>query len=109
MSATADPFAHVPAWQLSIRAKCAHPTGRFVPFEPGDVQQSIPDRFHSCVRQHGDRLAVQAGTHSLTYRELNRAANGWRGPSWRSEATDGNRSRSCSIMASRSSPQSWGR
>ena len=75
MSAAADPFAHVPAWQLSIRAKCAHPTGRFVPFEPGDVQQSIPDRFHSCVCQHGDRLAVQAGKHSLTYRDLNRAAN----------------------------------
>lgn len=75
MSDVPDPLAHTPAWQRSIRAKCVHPTGRFMRFREEDIEQSIPDRFHSCVCKYPDRLAVQSGNHVLTYHDLNRAAN----------------------------------
>jgi len=61
--------------QQSIRAKCFHPTGRFVEFKKEEIEQSIPDRFEQMVCMHPDRLAVKTKTESLTYDELNRAAN----------------------------------
>ena len=75
MSDPSDPLSRTPAWQRSIRDRCVHPAGSFMRFRHEDVEQSIPDRFLSCVRRDPDRLAVQSGPHALTYRELNGAAN----------------------------------
>ena len=75
MLGVADPLAQAPAWQRSIRARCVHPAGAFTRFEKEDIEQSIPDRFHACVRRYPDRLAVQSGDHAMTYRDLDRAAN----------------------------------
>jgi len=47
----------------------------FVPFKKEEVEQSIPDRFEQQVSRFGDRLAISARSHQLTYEELNRAAN----------------------------------
>ena len=75
MGDPSDPLSRTPAWQRSIRDRCVHPAGSFMRFRHEDVEQSIPDRFLSCVRRDPDRLAVQSGPHALTYRELNGAAN----------------------------------
>ena len=47
----------------------------FEDFRPEDEEQSIVDRFEQQVLRHGDRLAVQGPHSSLTYTELNAAAN----------------------------------
>lgn len=49
--------------------------GAFVPFERGEIEQSIPARFEEQVRRHPDRLAVKTAEHAWTYDALNRAAN----------------------------------
>jgi amino acid adenylation domain-containing protein len=66
---------NVPPDQRAIRAKCFHPTGTFVPFERGEIEQSIPERFESIARKYPQALAVKTKTDSLTYGELNNAAN----------------------------------
>jgi hypothetical protein len=40
-----------------------------------DVEISIPERFEKIVRQHPEKVALKKGTHSLTYGQLNEAAN----------------------------------
>jgi amino acid adenylation domain-containing protein len=47
----------------------------FVEFKKEDIERSIPDRFERQVRQYPLRLAVKDRGKSLTYDELNRAAN----------------------------------
>jgi len=66
---------NVPPEQEAIRAKCIHPSATFVEFPKEDVQTSIPARFEKIVRLHPDRMAVKIGGCSLTYDQLNRAAN----------------------------------
>jgi len=61
--------------QQSIRAKCFHPTGRFVEFKREEIEQSIPDRFEQMVRLYPDRIAVKMGDEVVTYAELNAMAN----------------------------------
>lgn len=39
----------LPPEQEGIRAKCFHPTGKFVEF-PKEVEQSIPERFERIVK-----------------------------------------------------------
>ena len=51
-------------------ANCA-----FCPFEDGEVEQSIPQRFEQQVHAYGDRLAVRWDGRSYTYAELNATAN----------------------------------
>ena len=51
------------------------PTTSFIEFDREDVERSIPDRFEQQVRQYPDRLAVETDQGSLSYHELNRAAN----------------------------------
>jgi len=63
------------ARQQSIRARCFHPTGRFVEFKKEEIEQSISNRFEEQVRRYPDRLAVKTKNHTLTYDALNRAAN----------------------------------
>jgi amino acid adenylation domain-containing protein len=65
----------LPTEQLRIRAKCVHPTGRFVPFESMAIERSISERFEQMVALHPDRIAVSTTTQVLTYDELNQRAN----------------------------------
>ncbi len=51
------------------------PGASFVPFGKADIEQSISARFERQVEKYGDRLAGKDGDSSLSYRELNRAAN----------------------------------
>ena len=66
---------NLPPEQEVIRAKCFHPSGKFVEFPEEDVEISIPERFEKIAQLYPDRLAVRVGNHSLSYDELNRAAN----------------------------------
>ena len=76
----------LPPEQQAIRAKCFHPTGKFVAFEREEIEQSIPERFEKIVRQFPERVAVKSKENEITYDALNRAANrlarailAWRG------------------------------
>jgi amino acid adenylation domain-containing protein len=61
--------------QQDVIAKCFHPLGGFVEFKREDIEQSIPDRFEQMVRKYSDRIAVKSANGSVTYKELNVAAN----------------------------------
>jgi amino acid adenylation domain-containing protein len=50
-------------------------SGPFVEFSMAEVQGSIPGRFERQVDEYAERRAIKAGTHDLTYAELNRSAN----------------------------------
>ena len=65
----------LPPQQQAIRDKCFHPSGRFEEFPQEDVETSIPARFEKIVRLYPDGLAVKDEDQSLTYDQLNRAAN----------------------------------
>jgi amino acid adenylation domain-containing protein len=65
----------LPSDQQAIRARCFHPSGRFVEFKREEIDQSIPERFEKIVLHYPDRIAVQTKNNTLTYFELNRAAN----------------------------------
>ncbi len=67
--------ATLPSLQQAIQARCFHPAGDFVEFPREDVETSIPARFEKIARQFPGRIAVKSGTGSLTYQELNQAAN----------------------------------
>ena len=75
MSDLLPPVANLPPEQEAIRAKCFHPTGRFVEFAKDEVEQSIPERFEKMVRLHPRRLALKSREYALTYEALNQAAN----------------------------------
>ena len=68
-------FPGFPPEQEAIRAKCFHPSGSFVEFRKEEVEQSIPDRFEHMVRRYPDRIAAKTENCTLTYEELNKAAN----------------------------------
>jgi amino acid adenylation domain-containing protein len=61
--------------QQAIRAKCFHPSGKFVAFEKREIEQSIPDRFEKIVRLGSDRLAIKTEKGAFTYDEVNKTAN----------------------------------
>jgi non-ribosomal peptide synthetase component F len=63
------------ARQHAIRAKCVHPSGAVVPFEPRDLEQSIPALFARSARRFRDRVAVKTATQVLTYGELEQASD----------------------------------
>src|SRR5258706_6623902 len=65
----------LPLEQQAIRAKCIHPSGRFVEFPQEDVELSLPARFEKIAARYGQRTAVKNGNRALTYRDLNQAAN----------------------------------
>lgn len=66
---------NLPPEQEAIRAKCFHPSGKFVEIPKVEIEQTIPERFDKIVRMHPYRLAVKMGERSLTYDELNQCAN----------------------------------
>ena len=61
--------------QARIRARCGHPSGRFVEFRAEDIEQSVAARFEQQVALHGSRPAIRTATGALTYRELDLLAN----------------------------------
>jgi amino acid adenylation domain-containing protein len=65
----------LPLEQEAIRGKCFHPSGKFVEFPKQDVETSIPRRFEKIAGQFPDRIAVTMRNRTLTYQELNQAAN----------------------------------
>src|SRR5258706_6783217 len=65
----------LPLEQQAIRAKCLHPSGRFVEFPQEDVELSLPARFEKIAARYGQRTAVKNGNRALTYEDLNQAAN----------------------------------
>jgi len=65
----------LPPEQEAIRAKCFHPTGKFIEFKKEEIEQSIPDRFEQQAVKYPDRLAVKTRNHQLSYDALNKAAN----------------------------------
>ncbi len=61
--------------QARIRARCRHPSDRFVEFRAEDTGQSVPARFEQQVARYGDRPAISSATCELSYRQLDRLAN----------------------------------
>jgi amino acid adenylation domain-containing protein len=75
MSAASSSSICLPPEQQAIRAKCFHPTGKFVEFTREEVEQSIAARFEKTVAEHPDRVAVKTTNCTLTYKTLNETAN----------------------------------
>lgn len=44
-------------------------------FDREEIERSIPERFEKQVAQHSQRIAIKTETETVTYAELNRAAN----------------------------------
>lgn len=65
----------LPQQQQALRARCFHPTEKFIEFRKEEIEQSIPERFEDQVRKHSQRLAIKTKENALTYDELNKAAN----------------------------------
>ena len=66
---------YLPPEQAAIRAKCFHSTGTFEEFDTKEIEQSISDRFEKIVAKYLDSIAVKTKQQTLTYDELNTAAN----------------------------------
>jgi non-ribosomal peptide synthetase component F len=75
MTGASRHFPRIPPEQHAIRAKCFHPSGKFVEFKKREIEQSIPDRFEKIVRLAADRLAIKTGKGTFTYEQVNKAAN----------------------------------
>jgi amino acid adenylation domain-containing protein len=75
MSERPAPGSDLPSYQQTIRGRCVHPTGAFVRFEEGAMEQSIATRFEQQVVRHRHRVAVKTVRGAWTYDDLNRAAN----------------------------------
>jgi len=67
--------SRLPPQQEAIRAKCFHPSGKFVEFPIEDVETSIPERFEKIVQLYPNRIAVRTPNDTVTYAELNAMAN----------------------------------
>jgi amino acid adenylation domain-containing protein len=65
----------LPPEQQAIRDKCFHPSGTFVEFSKEEIEQSIPERFEKIVQMYPGHTAVKMADQTLTYAELNAAAN----------------------------------
>ncbi len=65
---------HRPEEPAAHRA-CLHPTGQYIPVEPDALTRSIPARFAEQVAAHPDRVAIRSPRETMTYAELDRAAN----------------------------------
>ena len=72
MNGPADP---IPVWQQAIRQKCRHPSGQFFRFPPGEIEQSIAQRFEQQAQLFPNLPAVVDDNEELTYDSLNRRAN----------------------------------
>lgn len=70
-----DPATCAFPTEQTARGRCFGPRNPFVRFAREDVEQSIAQRFEHLVARYPERNAIVTGNQSLTYKELNRAAN----------------------------------
>jgi amino acid adenylation domain-containing protein len=63
------------AEQRALRARCAHPSGTFVPFPVSALTGSVGARFEWQVTQGPERLAIKTGSEAISYAALNASAN----------------------------------
>jgi amino acid adenylation domain-containing protein len=63
----------MPGWQDKSRKR--NEVTAFVPFQKGEIEQSIQSRFEVQVLTFPDRIAVKSGKSVLTYRLLNEQSN----------------------------------
>jgi amino acid adenylation domain-containing protein len=84
-----------------IRAKCFHASGTFSEFAEDEIEQSITERFEKIARKFPDRTAVETRRHSLTYRDLNRAANK---TAHAVKSTCGDKNRSVAVLMDHDAP-----
>jgi non-ribosomal peptide synthetase component F len=75
MNESPEPGFKLTPEQQAIWDKCFHPSGKFIEFSEEDVETSIPERFEKIAGRFPDRLAVEVTNRTLTYQELNQAAN----------------------------------
>jgi non-ribosomal peptide synthetase component F len=61
--------------QEALRARCRHPSGIFEPFPPDEADQSVAARFGTLAARHPGRPALRTPVETLTYGELDAAAN----------------------------------
>ncbi len=61
--------------QNAIVAKCHHTSGAFVEFQKDEIERSITERFERIAALYAGRPAVKTKESTLTYSELNKAAN----------------------------------
>lgn len=67
---------HIPEALLgSGPGACTGPTNPFLEFAKQEIEQSIPDRFERQVARYPERIAVRTTRCTLSYQELNQAAN----------------------------------
>ncbi|WP_120313396.1 non-ribosomal peptide synthetase, partial [Mycobacterium mantenii] len=77
---TADPtrrFSSVDVLDAAEHARLDEIGNRAVLTEPATTPVSVPVLFAAQVAQTPDAVAISCGEHSLTYRELDEAANRW--------------------------------
>src|SRR5262245_28475163 len=68
-------FPAFPDQQIRMMLRYRHPSGACPRFDRGDIEQSIPDRFHQQVTRFPDRIAVQTGSSAITYAKLDEVSN----------------------------------
>ena len=66
---------NLPPEERAIRARCFHASGTFVEFPEEDVETSLSERFEKMAGRFPDRPVAKARNRTLTYQELNQAAN----------------------------------
>ncbi len=52
-----------------------HPTQHYIKFTRNEIEQSVVARFEEQVNKYSDKIAVKTTKRTMTYGELNRAAN----------------------------------
>ena len=67
--------SNLPPQQAVVRAKCVHPTGDFVGWQPEDVEKSLAERFEKIVRLYPRQIAIKTAEQVVTYDDLNAKAN----------------------------------
>lgn len=73
-----DPLKHhgkFPRGRTAVGATDFFRRETFPEFEKENIEESIPERFEKIVRLYPDRLAVKDKDRTLTYNQLNQAAN----------------------------------
>ena len=75
MSASPESLADLPSEQQRTRSRSAHRLGTFIEFPPEGIAQSISDRFEEQARRYPARPAIRTPSRTLSYADLNQAAN----------------------------------
>jgi amino acid adenylation domain-containing protein len=52
-----------------------HVPSDFIPFDEGEIDTTLVERFEGCVERHPHNIALRSNNQQLTYLQLNQAAN----------------------------------